>query len=164
MEKQLYLSRKGVIYVTPMFCKDLAEAIFMAKITEPMEQTPIRIWDGNSKLLWRSENAKDYPFGCEEVLKNAKIIETYDNAVDLEIAGRYIIGVYCYYDNPDCIHPIAGEVDYDYGDGNVILSFTDSEKKVIQSLLDKREFKQFQFGKEFISPGDALKEVERDER
>lgn len=153
MERQLYLQRKGAIHVIPMFCKDLAEAIFIAKIAEPMEQTPIRIWDGNSKLLWRSEDAKDYPFGCEEVLKNAKIIETYDNAVDLEvytIAGRYVIGVYCYYDNQDCIHPIAGEVDYDYDDGNVILSFTDSEKKVIQSILDEREFGQFQFGRDFI--------------
>ena len=153
MEKQLYLQIKGSILVAPMFCKDLAEAIFMAKIAEPMEQTPIRIWDETDKLLWRSEDAKDYPFGCEEVLKNAKIIETYDNAVDLKVytmAGRYIIGVHCYYDNEDCKKPIAGEVDYDYGDGNVILSFSDSEKKVIQSILDEHEFGQFQFGRDFI--------------
>ena len=83
MERQLYLQRKGAIHVTPIFCKGLAEAIFMAKITEPMEQTPIRIWEGDSigsetnKLLWRSEDAKNYPFGCEEVLKKAKIIEAY---------------------------------------------------------------------------------------
>ena len=173
MKKEFYLQQKGVIHMTPMYCKDLSEAIFLAKLMEPMEKTTVRIYEGESldsehnKLLWRSEDAKDYPFGCEETLKKAKIIETYDNAVDLEVytaGGRYIIGVFCYYDQEECKRPIAGEIDYDYDDGNVTLSFTDSEKAVIQSILDKQEFKQFQFGMDFIPPMENPKENELDER
>ena len=96
-------------------------------------------------------------FGLKEAaairqeIPNAKIIEIYDNAVDVEISteyGRYIFGVYCYYEDGDISRPIAGTIDYDSDEQYYEFpdnTFTQTERASLQKILDSYEFEKGHF-------------------
>lgn len=91
-------------------------------------------------------------FGLKEAaairreIQNAKIIGIYTNAVDIEISteyGRYIFGVYCYYEEGDNSHPIAGAIEYDSDEQCYEFpddTFTQTERASLQEILDSHEF------------------------
>lgn len=102
---------------------------------------------GKLEKIFGQKEASAIRFG----IQNAKIVEVYDNAVDMEIStqyGRYIFGVYCYYKDGDISRPIAGAIDYDADEQYYDFSddtFTQTERESLQKILDSHEFEEGHF-------------------
>ena len=113
----------------------------------------------NNQILWGSD-IPDRGADCSNLLKTAKIKEIYDDAVDLSIKvfnnpeplsdpEEEILTVYCYYDEESCTKPKAGFITQN---GEKGIPFMKCEVGTIQEVLDRTEFKQYQFGRDIVEP------------
>ena len=113
----------------------------------------------NNQILWGSD-APDRGVDCRNLLKTAKIEEIYDDAVELTVEvfkepgeiskpAENILTVYCYYDEESCTKPKVGFITQN---GKKGIPFMKCEVDAIQEILDRTEFKQYQFGCNIVEP------------
>ncbi len=114
--------------------------------------------DRHIKILWRSGLPENQcKADCSDLLKRAEVSEVYDNCVDMTITvfaddthpGRKEkITVYCFYDNKECLKPKAGYVVMEHENKEFAIPLAACETAALQEVLDRTEFKQYQFGKD----------------
>ncbi len=134
------------------------------KITCMQEQCE----DKHIKILWRyglpeSQCKAD----CSDLLKRAEVSEIYDDCVDMTITvfaddmhpgKKEKITVYCFYDNEECLKPKAGHIVMEHEKKEFAIPLAACETAALQEVLDRTEFKQYQFGKDVVEPeeGDMI--------
>ena len=140
-----------------------ADLIFIAKIEAARDPDSTVFLKESGQIHWGSDQP-DRGSDCSRLLKEARIGEVYDNAVEFDIAVfkgniysglHYTLTAYCYYDNEECLKPVIGGTYIDVINDNIVeevsLPLTDKEKQVLQEVLDRTEFRQYQFGNEVVT-------------
>lgn len=143
----------------PISASDMA---FIAKVEASRDTGATVYLKRQNQILWGSD-APDRGSDCIPTLKSARIGEVYDNAVELDVCVfkgqraentgiHYTVTAYCFYDKEECIKPVIGMIAIDAAeDGHVVektFMLTDKEREALQQVLDKVEFRQYQFGNE----------------
>ena len=142
-----------------------SDMAFIAKV-EASRNTGATVYlKRQNQILWGSD-APDRGSDCIPTLKSARIGEVYDNAVELDVCVfkgqraentgiHYTVTAYCFYDKEECIKPVIGMIAIDAAeDGHAVektLMLTDKEREALQQVLDKVEFRQYQFGNEVVT-------------
>lgn len=145
-----------VMYDGPISASDMA---FIAKV-EASRNTEATVYlKRQNQIMWRSD-APDRGSDCIPTLKSARIGEVYDNAVELDVCVfkgqraentgiHYPVTAFCFYDKEECIKPVIGMIAIRaFRSSFQTLMLTDKEREALQSVIDKVEFRQYQFGNE----------------
>ena len=148
-----------VMYDGPISASDMA---FIAKV-EASRNTGATVYlKRQNQILWGSD-APDRGSDCIPTLKSARIGEVYDNAVELDICVfkgqraentgiHYTVTAFCFYDKDECIKPVIGMIAIRaFRSSFQTLMLTDKEREALQQVLDKVKFRQYQFGKDYVT-------------
>ncbi len=141
----------------------LEEAVFIAKVEASLCKDPsedvvyLKEEDMTSKIIrWDSQMPdRGLTAGCASLLASAETTTIYDNAVDLDLRlgscdFHYKLTAYCFYDNEECKKPVIGLVVVTEKNGEEhTLMLSEEERESLQQVLDRQEFPQYQFGREY---------------